>query len=181
MTSCIQAYPYRERYVSPSLRSLLIYREPSPSSEAEDEFSFPPTPQNWQIIKDRLWSKQRYKGYWDPKRLREPYPPSPHFPMNWIRQTNRKIQSRGAVATQQSRWKVPMCKQETASTFKISIHLISVGFGSHQVQTPSFQTNNTNRVTNRDAHQQNLAFTPDLTPQVLIEPGEENLSKFTWC
>lgn len=72
-----------------------------------------------------------------------------------------------------------MCKQETASTFKISIHLISVGFGSHQVQTPSFQTNNTNRVTNRDAHQQNLAFTPDLTPQVLIEPGEENLSKFT--
>lgn len=116
------------------------------------------------------------RGYWDPRRLREPYPPSPHFPMNWIRQTNKKIQSRGAVATQQSRWKVPMCKQETASTFKISIHLISVGFGSYQVQTPSFQTNNTKRVTNGDAHQQNLAFTPDLTPQVLIEPCQ-----FTWC
>lgn len=71
-----------------------------------------------------------------------------------------------------------MYKQETASTFKISIHLISVGFGSYQFQTPSFQTNNIKCVTNRDAHQQNLAFAPDLT-QVLIELGEENLCKFT--
>lgn len=35
----------REIYVSPNLRSLLICREPFPSSEAEDELSFPATPQ----------------------------------------------------------------------------------------------------------------------------------------
>lgn len=57
-----------------------------------------------------------------------------------------------------------MCQQETASTFKISIHLISVRFGSYQFQTASFQTNNTKCVTNRDAHQHSLAFAPDLPP-----------------
>lgn len=40
--------------------------------------------------------------------------------------------------SQQSRWKVPMCKQETASAFKITIQLISVGLWFITVSNAKF-------------------------------------------
>lgn len=64
-----------------------------------------------------------------------------------------------------------MRKQETASTFKVSIQLVW-GFGSHQFKMPSFQTNNKKCITDSDAHQQNMAFVPDLMPQALTKLGE---------
>lgn len=62
------------------------------------------------------------------------------------------MQSHGTVAThagqnmggcsykvsQRSRWKVPTCKQETASTFKIPIQLISAGLWFIPVSNAKF-------------------------------------------
>lgn len=57
-----------------------------------------------------------------------------------------------------------MSKEETTSAFKVSIQLVW-GFGSHQFQMSSIQTNNIKCRTDSDTHQQNMAFVLDLTPQ----------------
>lgn len=41
---------------------------------------------------------------------------------------------------------------------------------------PSFQTNNIKCVTDSDAHQQNMAFAPDLISQALTKRKEDKLS-----
>lgn len=60
-----------------------------------------------------------------------------------------------------------MSKEETTSTFKVSIQLVW-GFGSHQFQMSSIQTNNIKGRTDSDTHQQNMAFVLNTTSSLEV-------------